>query len=102
MPHCIIGESCKISQNVVISPEVVLGNNVKVQNNVSIYTGVICEDDVFGLGVFKNSLFLTFQNNVNVPTPENYAWALETRFYLLTKDYYQRKLKKKDSAFITQ
>jgi len=30
------------------------------------------ESDVFGLGVFKNSSFLSFQNNVNVPTPEDY------------------------------
>ena len=39
---------CNIGQNVVISPNVKLGNNVKVQNNVSVYTGVECEDDVFG------------------------------------------------------
>ena len=48
MPNCKIGERCNIGQNVVISPDVILGNNVKVQNNVSLYTGVICEDDVYG------------------------------------------------------
>lgn len=49
MSGAVLGEDCNIGQNVVVSPEVVLGRNVKVQNNVSIYTGVICEDDVFGI-----------------------------------------------------
>lgn len=55
MSGCEIGENCSIGQNVVVLPKVKLGRNVKVQNNVSIYTGVICEDDVFGPSmVFTN------------------------------------------------
>ena len=51
MKNAVIGENCNIGQNVVVSPSVKLGNNVKVQNNVSIYTGVTCEDDVFGINI---------------------------------------------------
>jgi len=30
------------------------------------------DSDVFGLDVFRKSSFLTFQNNLNIPTPEDY------------------------------
>lgn len=32
----------------------------------------IAESDIFGLGVFGNSSFLSFQNNQNIPTPMDY------------------------------
>ena len=46
--HGVLLVKIAILAKMVISPEVILGTNVKIQNNVSIYTGVTCDDDVFG------------------------------------------------------
>ncbi|MBO3699740.1 SLBB domain-containing protein [Roseivirga sp. E12] len=54
------------------------------------------ESDIFGLNIFKNSSFLSFQSNLNVPTPENYILGpgdeLFIDIYGQSESYYQAEI----------
>ena len=54
------------------------------------------ESDIFGLSVFKNSSFLSFQNNLNIPTPSDYKLGSGDEIFIdiygQSESYYQAEI----------
>lgn len=52
--------------------------------------------DIFGLDVFKNSGFLSFQSNINIPTPQNYSLGPGDEIFIdvygQSENYYQAEI----------